>query len=195
MAKYPENSSIAFENPFPYGFEFKTGRSKFGGQGEEIRTQRWLYSKPEVGPLKYQWISKADFRTLWEFYQARAGAFGEFNFFFPNSNTWVDKYVGTGNGSQTVWNLPCKSSSSRTMKLDGDNQTEGVDYTFSAGGGVDGADKATFASAPGAGLYITLSFTGLLKCRLTYAEDKLTVNEYYDRLVKHGIKFNGHLNQ
>ena len=197
MAKYPENSSIAFENPFPYGFEFKTGRSRFGGEGEEIRTQRWLYPKPQVGPLKYQWITKAEFRTLWEFYQARAGAFGEFNFFFPNSNTWVDIYVGTGDGTTDVFNLPCKTSSSRTLKVDGVSQTEGVDYAFTAGGGVDGADKVDFSggTTPPAGDYITLNFTGLLKCRLTYADDKLSVDEFYDRLVKHGIKFNGHLNQ
>lgn len=195
MAKYPENSSIAFENPFPYGFEFKTGRSRFGGEGEEIRTQRWLYPKPEVGPLKYQWITKANFQTLWEFYQARAGAFGEFNFFFPNSHTWVDIYVGAGDGSQTVWNLPCKTSSSRELKIDNVAQTEGVDYTFSAGGGSDGADQATFPAAPGTGEYLTLSFTGLLKVRLTFADDKLKVDEFYDRLVKYGVKFNGHLNQ
>lgn len=195
MAKYPENSTIAFENPFPYGFEFKTERSKFGGEGEEIRKQRWLFPKPIVGPLKYNWISKSDFKTLWEFYQARAGSFGEFNFFFPNSNTWVGIYVGTGDGSTTDWNLPCKGSSGRTLYVDESSQTEGVDYTYSALGGVDGADSISFAAAPSAGEYITLDFTGYLKVRLTYAEDKLTAEEYYDRLVKYGVKFDGHLNQ
>lgn len=195
MAKYPENSSIPFENPFPYGFEYKTEKSRFGREGEEIRKQRWLYPKPLIGPLKYNWITKADLQTLWEFYQARAGAFGEFNFFFPNSHSWIDMYVGTGNGSQTVWNLPCKSSSGRILKVDGVQQTEGVDYTVSGGGGLDGADQLTMLSTPSTGVYITLNFTGILKVRLTYAEDKLTAEEYYNRLVKHGIKFVGHLNQ
>lgn len=81
------------------------------------------------------------------------------------------------------------------MKLDTSPQVEGVDYTFSALGGVDGADLATFAAAPTTGEYLTLAFTGLFKARLTYADDKLTVDEFYDRLVKHGVKFNGHLNQ
>jgi hypothetical protein len=197
MAKYPENSTIAFENPFPYGFEYKTMRSSFGAEGEEKRKQRWLYPKPEVGPIKYEWITKADFRTLWEFYQARAGGFGEFNFFFPNQNIWVGIYIGTGDGSTDVFNLPCKTSSSRTLYVDGDSQTEGVDYAFTAGGGVDGADKVDFSGGvtPAAGEYITLDFTGLLKVRLTFADDKLTVQEFYDRLTKTGIKFKGHLNQ
>lgn len=195
MSVYPENSSIPFDNPVPVTMEFKTLASRHGKHGEEQTKQQWLYCKREIGPLKYSWIDKAsEARPLWQFYQARKGAFEAFIFYLPNSDQYVGEYVGTGDGATTVFNLPCKSSSGRTIYVDGVSQTEGVDYTFSAGGGVDGADKITFTAAPATGQYVTIDFTGLLKIRCRFKEDKLKYEEFYDRLTKIGIKFKGLLN-
>ena len=194
MAVYPENSSIPFDNPVPVTMQFMTLESPFGKHGEEQSSQQWLYPKRHVGPLKYSYVEKADARTLWQFYQARKGAHESFTFYLPNPDDYVNEYVGPGDGSTVVFNLPCKTSSNRDLKVDGVSQTEGVDYTFSAGGGVDGADQVTFTVAPAIGLYITLDFTGLLKIRSKFKEDKLSWEEFYNRLTKMGLKFKGRLN-
>lgn len=194
MAKYPEASSIPWDNPESHTLMFRTLTSSYGQSGEEQSKQKWLYPKREVGPLQYTNIDKADAETLWQFYLDRKGAYEVFNFFDANSDNYEGEYVGTGDGSTTVFNLPGKSTSSRTVKIDGVSQTEGVDYTFSALGGTDGADEITFGSAPNEGEYITIDFTGILKVQCQFKEDKLKYETFYNILTIIGIELKGRLN-
>jgi len=182
------------KNPISQGLRTKTLFSEFEDLGEEKRRQKKLFPTRDFS-IGYEWISKEEARTLWEFYKARAGAYEAFNFFHPWSDTYDGEYVGTGDGSTTVFNLPAENSSDYTVYVDGVEQTGGGDdYTFSAGGGTDGADKITFTSAPAAGKRITYDFTGNLKIRGRFMEDKLDWDTFYDRLTNMGLKIKGLLN-
>jgi len=194
MAKFPELSSISYTNPEAVGIRFKTLISNFDDLGEEQRKQKWLYPKRTV-PLTYRRKSKADARTLWQFYLSRKGAYEAFNFFLNQANTYQGEYVGTGDGSTTVFNLPAKNSSDYTVYKNGVAQEGGgTDYTFAAGAGTDGADKITFVAAPASGDRITYDFTGNLKIRCRFAEDYQDYETFYGRLVNMGIELEGLLN-
>lgn len=89
-------------------------------------------------------------------------------------------YVGTGNGTRTVWNLPCRDTASDiTVYSDGVEQTTGL--TLSDDGDNE-AKKATFTAAPAAGKVLTASFTGQLRVVARFAEDRLSL-EYADALM------------
>ncbi len=182
------------EEPFGLGIEWKTLTSKFNDQGEEQRKQKWLYPRRNL-PVKYNGITKTQAAELWDFYLARKGTFSAFNFFLANSDDYVGEYVGVGDGSTTVFNLPAENSSAYTVYVDGNAQTGGgVNYTFGDGTGEDGADKVTFTVAPSDGDYITFDFTGNLKVRCRFAEDILNFEIFYNRLVNAVLKLKGLLN-
>ena len=196
MAAYPDIvSSVPAHDPLKQSLVFKTMISNFDDLGEETRKRKWLYPKRNL-ELTYQNITKAQGQTLWLFYKARSGAYEAFNFFYAFSASYTDEYVGTGNGSTLIFNLPSKGASSYTLKVDGATQTAGgVDYTFASEGGTDGADKATFVVAPATGKRITWDFTGYLKVRARFAEDNLDWDTFYDRLVTSGLELKGLLNE
>lgn len=193
MAKFPDNSTIGMLEPLSESIEFRTGVSPFE-EGEEKRRQKWLYPKRHP-VIRYQSISKTNARTVWQFFLDRKGAYEGFNFFNPLTNTYLREYVGTGDGSQTVWNLPSKGAASYTLYLGVLPQTPTTDYTFSSGGGEDGCDKVTMVVAPNAGDVLTWDFTGYLKVRCRFAEDILDFETFYDRLINMGIKTKGLLNE
>lgn len=89
-------------------------------------------------------------------------------------------YVGTGNGTRTVWNLPCRNTAS-TIKVysDGVEQTSGLTL---ADTGDNEAKKATFSTAPAAGKVLTASFTGQLRIVCRFAEDRLQL-EHADAML------------
>lgn len=195
MAVFPTFSSVPMGEPYAEELIFKTLISEFDDLGAELRKQKWLYPKRNI-ILKYDKITKAQGRTLWTFYIARSGAYEAFNFFTQLTDTYVSEYVGTGDGTTTDFNLPSKQASSYTVYLNGSAQTGGgVDYTFSSEGGTDGADQIAFTSAPADGSRITVSFTGYLKVRCRFAEDKLAFETFYNRLFTSGLSLKGLLNQ
>lgn len=194
MAKFPELSSIAPDEPEKTQLRWKTLISSFDDLGYETRKQKWLYPRRTI-TLQYTGHSKADGLTLWQFYLDRKGAYEAFNYFLGYSNTYEGEYVGTGDGSTVIFNLPAKNSSAYTVYKNGVGQSGGgVDYTFAAGGGTDGADKITFVAAPAAGDRITYDFTGNLKIRCRFAEDNLDYDTFWDRAVNMGIVLEGLLN-
>jgi len=194
MALYPAVTSVPYVEPFSESILFKTLISQFDDLGEEKRKQKWLYPKRML-TLHYKNLSKSEALTLWQFYLARKGPHEAFSFFYPLSNTYTGEYVGTGDGSTTAFNLPCKTASSYTLYVDGVSQTGGgVDYTFDALGGADGADKVTFTAAPADGTRITWDFTGYLKVRARFFEDNMDFETFYDRLINSELKLQGLLN-
>jgi hypothetical protein len=202
MSKFPEVSEVGFANPLGMELETKTLTSNYDDLGGEQRKQKWLYPRRNL-TLVYNYISKADSETLWQFYIARGGAFEAFNFFMPEPETdypaYVGEYVGTGDGSTALFNLPSRLAAAYVLYLDGASQTEGVDYNFNPEGGEDGADTIDFSdsamTAPASGVRITWDFTGTLKIRSRFAEDRLSFEQFYDRLANHGIQLKGLLNQ
>jgi len=194
MTVFPSFSTIRFKAPFSEEIEFRTLIGRYGSESSEQRKQQWLFPKRNLS-IGYENITIANARTLWQFYLSRKGSYEAFNLFYSRYDTYTTEYIGTGDGSTTVFNLPCKNSSSRTVYINYDSQVEDTDYTFSALGGIDGADQITFSVAPSAGGYITISFIGQLKVRCRFAEDRLSFDTFYEQLITMSLKLKGLLNE
>jgi len=193
MTAFPDFlTSVAPANPLAESIEFRTLASEYES-GLEVTKQKRLFARRHFD-LKYQTITLAEAKTLWQFYLSRKGKHLPFNLFLPFANDYTGEYVGTGNATTVIYNLPCKTSSARAIYVANQLQTSGTDYTFSAATGEDGADKITFAVAPTLGQYITCDFTGRLKIRGKFAEDQMTFETFYNRLANTGLKIKGLLN-
>lgn len=194
MAAFPSLTSVLYISPFSEQIQFKTLVSRFDELGEEKRKQKWLYPRRHVS-IGYKWLSLADGSTLWQFYLDRKGAFEAFNLFYSRSDTYEGEYVGTGDGSTTVFNLPAKSATGFVLYKNGVEQSAGgVDYTFGSGSGADGADKVTFVAAPSDGDRIICDFTGILKVRSRFAQDIQDFDTFYLLLIHMSIRLKGLLN-
>lgn len=178
-------------NPLSESIEFRTLVSEYES-GDAVTKQKWLFPRRSF-PLKYQYITVANARTLWQFFISCKGKHLPFNFFDLFANTYVGEYVGTTDGSTTIYNLPSKLASGYTLYVAGAVKAAGT-YTFTAGGGEDGADKIAFGVAPAAGQYITFDFTGRLKVRCKFGEDLMSFDTFYNRLVTTGLTLKGQLN-
>lgn len=194
MALYPANSTIKYSESSITEVT-KTLSSTFDDVAEEQRKCKQLYPKRRI-TLGYEFLTKAEARTIWAFYRARKGAFGAFTWIDYKADTYVDEYIGIGTGSQSTWNLPGKSIQSYTVYLDDVEQTETTHYSISEGTGADGEDEITMVSTPAAGEVLTIDFTGYLKVRCTFEEDNLKRDLFpKDELVKSiNINLKGVLN-
>jgi len=193
MAKFPDNSEIGRFNPEDVKIRQKTLISRFDDNGREKRKRKWVYPKRDV-TVKYEARSKANIATLYAFYMARSGSYEAFSFFLGLSQSYTGEYVGTGDGSTTVFNLPSRNATDYKLYADGTEQEEDVAYTFSEATGSDGEDKVTFAVAPDDGTRITFDFTGYLKIRARFAEDNMSYETFYNRLTYTGLTIRGLLN-
>lgn len=182
MAAYPSLDTIDIMTPLKVELEFRTLVSQFES-GVETRKAKRTHPRRNLR-VSYTYLSKTNANTLWQFYLSRQGAYEAFNFFFVYSDTYEGEYVGEGDGSTTVFNLPSKSASSYTLYKDGVEQDGGgVDYTFASGGGADGADKVTMVAAPSDGEVLTWDFTGYLKVRCRFLEDMLPFEVFFRLLT------------
>lgn len=198
MAKFPEIDSLSIGNPVNVQMLFKTLSTNFAELGKSQRKQKWLFPKRQI-KINCPWITKAELETLMQFYAQRYGGFSSFNFFVPEPNNtpleYLKEYVGTGNGSNSVFNLPSKNATGYVVYKDNSTQSGGgVDYTFVRNDGEDGVDKLIFTSAPATGERITYTFTGILKVRCVFVEDNLDYDLMYDRLVNSNLTLQGLLN-
>jgi len=193
MAVFTTYSTVPYGTTVIEEMQFKTLFSNFDNLGTERRKRKWLYPKRLI-TLQYSNITKAEGRTLFDFYIARSGAYDAFTFFKYELESYVGEYVGTGDGTTTTFNLPCKTSSARTLYLDGAEQTVNVDYTYSALGGTDGCDEITMDSAPASGERLTLDFTGYLKIKCRFKDDNLSFETFFNTYRTVGIQLQGLLN-
>lgn len=189
MAAFPEFSSINYPSPVVEEIQYRTLRSQFDGAGREIRRRKWLYPKRRLR-YKYENITVANARTIWQFYLDRHGSYTAFSFFFRVADTYVGEHVGEGDGSTTVFSAPFKGGSGLTVYNDG---TETA-ITLGAQSGSDGEDQFTFASAPADGNVITANFTAQLKVRCRFMEDIFSRELFYGLLTTTGITLQGLLN-
>ena len=206
MAVFPSQTSVSYTDPVAIDMRFKTLVSNFDDKGEEKRKSKWAYPKRSVS-LQYKAASKSEAKTLWQFYQARKGQYESFVWFESTGigatayNTYVDEYVGTGDSTTLVFNLPAINSSQvHKLYIAGSSQNS-TNYTFAAGAGSNGEDKVTLVSSSAGGRAvatsterITYDFTGRLKVRCRFAEDIFSFENFYDRLCDAGIKLSGLLN-
>ena len=185
---------------------FKTLVSNFDDLGEEKRKRKWAYPKRDIA-LQYKAISKSEAETLWRFYQDRQGAYEAFVWFESTGlgstayNSYVNEYVGTGDSTTLVFNLPAIESSATHMLYIAGSSQPTSNYTFSAGGGSNSEDKVTIISSsangppvPTSTERITYDFDGRLKIRCRFSEDAFSFENFYDRIINSGVKLSGLLN-
>lgn len=190
---YPSYATVPWGNPVKVGIRFKTLKSDFGEAGGIQRKKKHLFPRRDI-TLVYPWLTVSEASTLWAHYLSMAGSYGEFAWFDSVTAVYVGEYVGIGDGTQTVWNLPCKLASSISIYIDGIEQTLTTNYTIGLEGGADGEDKLTMTVAPADGQRITVDFDGYLKVRCAYKEDVSDFEQFYARLVNHGVELEGLLN-
>lgn len=191
MSTWPESNPTP-RYPLQTEMEYETLISNFDG-GTEQRRQKLLYPRYNT-TIKYPAISKTEAQTLWNFYVARKGSYESFYIFdlallCQHSFAHTDQYCGTGDSSTTIFDIPGRSTSSRTTYLDNIEQTSGI--TYLTGGGASAADRIQFSTAPTSGEIITVDFTGYLRMKVRFAEDKLTRENFVYKLYSFGIKLKG----
>lgn len=186
MAVFPSTPDASYS--YTIEPEWKTVIAGFDG-GNEERDEKWDFPRYNV-KLVYEDLDAAGFRQLWDHYMAHRGASRAFNFYALLSDTYNEPlYVGTGDAAQTIFDLPGRSTSGQSLSIGGVVQSGG--YTVLSGGGEDSSDRVEFTSPPEAGGIITCSFTGFLRIRCRYANDRLTKELFAYQLYRTGIELKG----
>jgi len=157
-------------------------------EGGEQRRSKWMFAKYDV-TQQYKNINLTEARILWDFYMAQKGAYKTFYFFDFYALNHNEMYVGTGDGSISTFDIPGKSTSSRKLYVNGTETTTGFSYL--AGGGDGNADRVQFTTAPASGQIITIDFTGCLRIKCRFEQDKLDRENFIINLFRYGIKLKG----
>jgi len=194
MAIFPED--IIPAHPFSIEPAWDTLVSTFDG-GAEQRRQKSLYPRFNTR-FRLHALESADAQTIWDFFMARRGSFESFYFFDPipdipgiGTTSYEDLYIGTGDGATEVLDIPGKSTSSQVIYVDGATQTLTTDYVILTGGGDGSADRVDFVTAPSTGDAITCDFTGKLRIKCRFAQDRLSRELFMTILFNYGIELKG----
>jgi len=167
---------------------FRTGIGK-ADSGREYRKSKSPYATYNV-TLAYKILLASEIRTLWHFYLARRGAFEMFWFYGLELDEHINLYVGTGDGIESIFDLPGKNTSQQAIYLNGVLQSSG--YSILEGGGDGSSDRVDFGSPPlTAGYEISCDFTGYLRIPCRYKEDKMSKERFAYALYKTGIELLG----
>lgn len=178
MAAFPED--IYPIDGYQQTEEFKTIKSDGYANGLTYTRQARSSNLFSIS-LRYQAQPIANYNSLMDFFESMKGMDGQFTFFdfvgwssSPVGRYWPRLRVGVHDGSTTTWDLPIKSSSSRTLYVNNVAKTSGVDYTFSAGTGLDGRDRVTGLSGTN-GHIIEFTATGRRAMNASLGDDKLVI--------------------
>lgn len=184
MASFP---SVTVTNEIDVKPEFKTLISTFE-TGNEQRRNKWQFPKFNI-LVNFNYIIKSDVDLIYNFYMLMKGSYTAFYFFLPYSQTITGLYVGVGDGTTTDFDLPGKSTSSRSIYINGVEEETG--FHFHAATGDGGADVINFDTAPGAGDVITCDFTGYQRIRCRFKEDTLTRKSYNSNVYSVSFELKG----
>ena len=189
MPLFPQYTSIAYLPGVSITPNFNTSISR-NEKGGEKRRARWAFPLYDI-KVRYDLLTLANARTMWQFYLDRQGPYSTFYFAVPYSDTYEGVYVGTGDGSTVLWTLPMIAGSSVVVYVGGSLQTETVDYSITQEASAEGLDTITFVSAPSAGDHITVDFTGVRAYKVRFADDSLPYEVFYQSLTNMGIDLVG----
>lgn len=147
--------------------------------GSGIERRRLLQTYPREA-IEAVWGPRDDSRWVAEqlsaFFRKVGGAaipFVAYDFDYSFGHQRI--YVGTGDASQTVWNLPCRDTATSIVIYADGVEVDGADYTLSDDGDNE-RKKITFDTAPTAGKVITSSFVGQRAWVCRFAEDTLALS-------------------
>lgn len=140
--------------------------------GADVTEKMWDTARYKI-TLPYR-VSVTDAATLLNFHEARYGAYDEFDFIDFHSRAWTGVYIGTGDGVEDTFDMPCTTFDSTTIKVD-DVAISAVRYGLSSGGGVNGRGQVIFyftADVPSDSV-ITIDFTGKRVYPVRFESDSL----------------------
>ena len=137
----------------------------------------------------YDALEISEIGILWAFYMARRGALGAFLLYDLYVMAHAGQYVGVGDGVTDIFDIPGKSTSSRTLYINGVSESSG--FAYLTGGGDGGSDRVDFTTAPALGSIITIDFTGYLRIKCRFEEDRLDRENFTTVLFKTGLKMKG----
>ncbi len=207
MAKYPEFSDVQFDFPLNVEFETRTLVSSFDGLGKEKRRRKFNFARRNL-TISYtdRFLTRAQMRTLWQFYLDRGGMYEAFSVFITGPaatvaaagvNTYEGEYVGVGDGTTKGFDLPSRYASAITMYYTSGGSTleySPGQYDFSGEAGADGCDRAGFDIAPVEGSVLSMDFTGQLKVRCRFMDDRMSYQDFYNIVGRTGVELKGLLN-
>jgi hypothetical protein len=189
MATYPETP---YPQEMDIEIEWKTIVAGLGS-GSEQRKQKWTFPKYNVRiPYSSKSLDDPEMQTLWDFYLARKGPFEAFYIYDFTLDVTMDynaQYVGVGDGSTTIFDIPGRSTSAQAIYFDEVDQAAG--WSILTGGGASSSDRVSFSSAPAAGVIISCDFTGYLRMRCRFADDRLSRDSFLGIAFGFGIKLKG----
>jgi len=152
--------------------------------GREKRRAKW--SRP-IRTISCSLNNQSDvgIGLMCDFFKARQGKYDPFWVKFPTSYKVTAEAVGTGNGSQTVFNLDYFPVDITTVKVyvNGVLRTTGVTIVNDL---TNEIAKITFAPAPTAGAVITADYEYYIQVR--FDDDKLSKELVQFKLYNTGLK-------
>ncbi len=189
MSLYPESPAPEFSAIFKA--RWKTIISPFDN-GKEVRKQKQFFAQYDMSFL-YNLLTPAEFQTLWNFYQARKGAYESFYAYAVDSADYDALYVATADGVLSTFDIPGKSTSAQSIYINGVLQSgvSPVAYTVLVGGGQEDSDRVQFVSTPTIGSVITCDFTGYLRNRCRFRVDEITRELFSVAIYKTGLELKG----
>lgn len=153
--------------------QYKTLATDFES-GTEGRNRRWRFPKRTFGlTYKMKTFTAAQRDAIYEFFQNRLGIYEPFWYFDLQERKWLDQKLGVGDGAEDTFDLPGNGTVT-AVYVDG---VATVDFTYSAGTGdpAEGAvDQIIFDAPPADETLLTVDFTGYLRIKGRFKDDKLT---------------------
>ena len=152
--------------------------------GKEKRRSKW--SRP-IRMLNCSLNNQSEdgVALIWDFFKARKGKYDTFWVKFPTSYAVAGEAAGTGNGSQTVFNLDYFPVDTASVKvyINGILQVSGYTVTNDL---TNEIAKITFTAAPGAGAVVTADYEYYIQVR--FDDDKLSKELAQFKLYNSAIK-------
>lgn len=167
--------------------QWKTTITPMESGCNENRTKRWRFPKRSVN-IPYSRDEAADVSAAWLFYRARSGAYEPFWLIVPTEDVepYEDEFIARGDGITQSFDLPGKTTTLRSVYVDG---VEDATATYASGTGEAGVDRVTFSSVPAEGALLTADFTGYLRLRARFAQDSLKKTNFDYLAYEFGVDF------
>jgi hypothetical protein len=183
MANFPASPTPQY--PLGITQKWRTIVSQFDGGGEQRRRKSAFPTYDVV--VTYGALSPDEVDTLWDFYNEMGGAYKEFYFFTILTESHKGLYVGIGDGTTTIFDIPGIIDGPATVYVDGLPGS----YSLLTGGGAGGSDRVEFTTAPVENAIISCDIIGTHRIRCRFAEDEMTKELFAYRLYSTGLKLKG----
>lgn len=169
--------------PFQFETAFQTKVVEFE-TGSEWRGGARSFPKRRI-TTTYNTLTQVEMEELYGFFVSKKGAREAFSFFDPVPGNHKGEYVGRGDGSSVLFELPVRGSGSLVVYVNGVQ----VGVTLLEGAGTDGVDKIQFSSAPANGSVIAADFEGKLRLTVRLESDKIPRELFYYLMYNIGVSF------